>query len=405
MEFIKKEESMEKIDVNEVIKIFIQKMKYLENEHALGCFFYGSFLTGYNNSNSDIDLHIIFDNSDSKHLIRGNMHINGVRIEYFEKPINDLYLSINNDYNNQNNALLSIVGTSKIIFDKTGDLQKLQKYACSTFSKPLPPLDSEEAREYVSILSNRMEKVEKTFRDNSPYFNHLYHLTLEKIRKFYHRLNGMPELQTSKVFRTYTDEAYRMSFYKDKIPEKRFVKMYLEAICDESFNNAEKLQRVQSLFDYAKRNVSLNKDNYRILIKSRNITSCNDEFIIKSVEEINEEIMKLRKANQNIKGISDGYHTFKDYIEVINIYFIQLLNAYPDISWKSKNHFDEESDTMLNEEFIAGINTPDGIIVKHLKMYYWDEVNVEEIDRVPQYDRYTEDEVKFRIKSLGKIKK
>ena len=54
---------------------------------------------------------------------------------------------------------------------------------------------------------------------------------------------------------------------------------------------------------------------------------------------------------------------------------------------------------------IAGINTPDGIIVKHLKMYYWDEVNVEEIDRVPQYDRYTEDEVKFRIKSLGKIKK
>ena len=250
-----------------------------------------------------------------------------------------------------------------------------------------------------------MEKVEKTFRDNSPYFNHLYHLTLEKIRKFYHRLNGMPELQTSKVFRTYTDEAYRMSFYKDKIPEKRFVKMYLEAICDESFNNAEKLQRVQSLFDYAKRNVSLNKDNYRILIKSRNITSCNDEFIIKSVEEINEEIMKLRKANQNIKGISDGYHTFKDYIEVINIYFIQLLNAYPDISWKSKNYFDEESDTMLNEEFIAGINTPDGIIVKHLKMYYWDEVNVEEIDRVPQYDRYTEDEVKFRIKSLGKIKK
>lgn len=91
---------MEKIDVNEVIKIFIQKMKYLENEHALGCFFYGSFLTGYNNSNSDIDLHIIFDNSDSKHLIRGNMHINGMRIEYFEKPINDLYLSINNDYNN-----------------------------------------------------------------------------------------------------------------------------------------------------------------------------------------------------------------------------------------------------------------------------------------------------------------
>lgn len=252
-----------------IIKKFIKSMEYLENNHVLGVFFYGSFLTGYNNKNSDIDLHIIFDDSEPERLIRGNKYIDGIRIEYFEKPIGDLYLSINTEFNNQNNALLSILGTSRIIFDKNGDLKKLQQYALTKFSNPLPLLESEDAREYVSILNNRLEKLEKACLDDSPYFYHLYHLTIEKIRKFYHRLNGMPAVQTSKVFKVYTDEEYRNSFYKSNIPEKEFVDMYLDAICDNGLDKKSKLEKVQTLFNYAKRNVILN-DDYRILIKSRN---------------------------------------------------------------------------------------------------------------------------------------
>ena len=261
---------MESVNPTDIILKFINKMGYMKNEHVLGCFFYGSFLTGFNNNFSDIDLHIIFDDTDPKHLIRGNDYIDKIKIEYFEKPINDLYLSIDNDFNNQNNALLSIVGTSKIIFDKKGELYKLQQYALKKFSNPLPPLDAEDAREYVSILNNRMEKLEKAASDNSPYFYHLYHLTIEKIRKFYHRLNAMPEVQTSKVFRVYTDEEYRKSFYKDNIPEEEFIKMYLDAICDTSVDIQSKLNKVKKLYNYSKRNVSLDENSYRILIKSRN---------------------------------------------------------------------------------------------------------------------------------------
>ena len=195
-------------DVIKIIIKFINEMRYLESDHVLGCFLYGSFLTGYNNKNSDIDLHIIFDNSNTTHLIRGNHHIDGVKIEYFEKPTNDIYLSIENDYQNQNNALLSIIGTSKIIFDKHGQLQKLQQFALTKFSSSLPLLDHEDANEYVSILNNRMEELKSVILDNNTYFYHLYHLTIEK---------------------------------------------------------------VQQLFNYSKRNVVLNEDSYRIAIKSRNI--------------------------------------------------------------------------------------------------------------------------------------
>ena len=105
---------------------------------------------------------------------------------------------------------------------------------------------------------------------NNINFYHLYHLTIEKIRKFYHKLNGLPEVPTSKVFRVYTDEDYRKSFYKDDIPEEEFIIMYLDVISDNDLDMKNKLKKVQDLYNYAKRDVFLEEDSYRILIKSRN---------------------------------------------------------------------------------------------------------------------------------------
>ena len=257
------------VNVEEIIEKFLTKWDYYNNEHVLGCFFYGSYLTGYNRKNSDIDLHIVLDDSNPKDLKRCNDIIDGKRIEYFEKPISDLYLTVENEFNNQNNASLSILGTSKIIFDKTGALEKLQQYTRFVFSKPLPPLDDEEAKENVSILNNRMEKLENSYLKDDPYFYHLYHVTLDKIRKFYHRLNGMPEVQTAKVFDVYQDERYRASFYKSKIPEPEFIEMYLDAICDNTPDKESKLIKAQNLYNYSRRKVELG-EVYKIKIKSRN---------------------------------------------------------------------------------------------------------------------------------------
>lgn len=121
---------------------------------------------------------------------------------------------------------------------------------------------------------------------------------------------------------------------------------------------------------------------------------------MRTTEEINADIIELRKSGQSVKNVSDGYHTFGDYADMRNIYFIALCNAYSDLSWKSKNHFDEEHDPMFDGDFIAGIFTPDGPITQHLKLKFWDDLNVQEIERAPQYDGYTEEDVIVRIKSL-----
>lgn len=257
--------------INEKILTFINDMNYLNNEHVLGVLFYGSFLTGFNTPESDIDLHIIFDDYNPNHLIRGNKIIDGTRIEYFEKPIGDIYLSIEDDYQNQNNASLTIFGKSRIIYEKDTQIRELQQYTINKFMKPLPPLSENEAKEQVSIINNRMEKLKKYALEDNPYFEHLYHLTIDKVRRFYHNLMGMPRIETSKCFRMYTDELYRKAFCIDKIPEQYFIEMYFKAITNIELNKIQKYRLLNKIYQFTKRNVILDHDEYRILIKSRNI--------------------------------------------------------------------------------------------------------------------------------------
>ena len=124
------------------------------------------------------------------------------------------------------------------------------------------------------------------------------------------------------------------------------------------------------------------------------------------ISEIN-ELIKTYNKNGIIssKDISDGCHTFRElYIQRL-IMFCTICNSYPTLSWKSRKHFDEEHDPMYNGDFIAGINTPEGVASYHIKLEYWDLFDIPEIERAPKYDNYTPDDVMNRILSLSKLPK
>lgn len=258
------------MSIQDKISSFIEEMGYLNNKHVLGILFYGSYFTGLNTANSDIDLHIILDNEDPNHLIRGNKVVDGMRIEYFEKPLEEIYRTVDEDYINQNNATLTIFGTSKIIYAKDNQLQQLQEYIVNKYSNPIPPLSDDEAKEQVSILNNRMEKLKEYAKNDNLYFEHLYHLTIEKIRRFYHRVMGIPRIETSKGFRLYIDDKYRKAFCVNKIPEDTFIKMYFTLILDTSSDKISKYNSLYKMYEFTKRNIIL-EDDYRIPIKSRNV--------------------------------------------------------------------------------------------------------------------------------------
>ena len=121
------------------------------------------------------------------------------------------------------------------------------------------------------------------------------------------------------------------------------------------------------------------------------------------IEEINEMIKGNKKLGIiSSKDISDGHHTFGELYKNRIILFCTLCNLLPNISWKSKKHFDEENDPMFFDSFIAGINTPEEIATYHIKLKYWDLFDVPELEKAPKYDNYNNEEVLKRILSLKK---
>ena len=266
---------MKKI-VEDTIYDFIKKMGYLENRHVIGILFYGSYQTGYNHPDSDIDLHVIFDNFDPKHLIRGIRCINGIRIEYFEKPIGDVRESIDDGFLNQNNAYLSIIGQSIIILDKShGALEMLQEYATKKFDKPLPPISEDEIKEKILILDNRMRNLEIAANTDRADFDYLYYLTAHKLREFYHDAMGWPDIPTSKEYRIYSDEKYRKAMNKEAISVSEFIDMFLKVITDSTSDKITKFNNIGELYKYIRDTLGydsahFDSENCRVKIQSRN---------------------------------------------------------------------------------------------------------------------------------------
>ena len=118
------------------------------------------------------------------------------------------------------------------------------------------------------------------------------------------------------------------------------------------------------------------------------------------IDEINKYILELKSSGEQIKKISDGHHTFDELYEQRIILFSVICNFYPELSWKSKKHFDEENDPMFNGCFIVGINTPEGVATYHFKLKYWNEFDIPELECAPKYDGYSSEKVLTRIKSL-----
>ena len=257
------------MSVYETIQDFLKINNYLQDEHILGVLFYGSYKHGLNNQNSDIDLHIIYDDSNPEHLIRGNTFVNGIRIEYFEKTISEIYNNVEEGYTTQDNATESIIGKADIIYEKDNSMQDLQEYVLNRFKNGLPPLTENEAKEQVSIINNRMEKLKKYAQEDSYFFEHLYHLTIEKIRRFYHNLNGMPRIETYKGFKLYRNKQYQDMFSIHNIPDQRFLEMYFELIQSHEKSKNEMFERLKEFYEYAKRTVDLEEHNYRIPIKNK----------------------------------------------------------------------------------------------------------------------------------------
>lgn len=99
----------------------------------------------------------------------------------------------------------------------------------------------------------------------------------------------------------------------------------------------------------------------------------------------------------NMGDISDGYHTFNELYYHRMILFSVIVSQNRAISWKSKKHSDN---TMYDDMFIVGINTPMGQVTYHYNLKYWNYFDCCELKKAPEYDGHTSDDVCNRLLNM-----
>ena len=237
------------MDYRESLNKFIDDMNYLKNDEVEGIVFYGSYHTGTNNEFSDIDLMILFDDDSDINQVKGYKKVKGITVEYFERTISKVYERANSDYMKCEDSLLSIIGYGEIIFDRNGKVQDLVDYVKEKYSRPLPTYTKHEALYQILSVKRAVDACEELRIQNDPYFENYFFITVERIRLFYHRLNGLSNLPQTKVCKLYTNERLREVQHK-RIPEQKFIDLYFRAI-EYGISKEEKIARINELLNYS----------------------------------------------------------------------------------------------------------------------------------------------------------
>ncbi len=247
----------------DIINKFVNKMGYLKNANLEGIVWYGSSQTGFANSCSDIDLHIVF--SDLTNEVRGSDFIDNYRIEYFEKTLSSLYQKVDYEFNHQSNAMVSMFAYGTVLLDKRGNIKKLQEYIKRTYSAPMPCLNEEETKEQIAIINNFFDDLNYYIETNDLYANHVFHLTLERIKDLYFAINALPGVSRTKALKTMLNDNYRNAT-KKKNPEPEFIDLYIRCL-NENISLLQRLNLLQFLYQITIQNISFNKNVHRIVLK------------------------------------------------------------------------------------------------------------------------------------------
>ena len=106
--------------------------QYKDEDYFLGAILTGSYATGNNDENSDIDIYIVTTN-ETKWRERGNKNINGFLIEYFINPKNKILSYFEQELKDYHLSTTMIFVNGKILYDKDGSVKELINIAYNNF--------------------------------------------------------------------------------------------------------------------------------------------------------------------------------------------------------------------------------------------------------------------------------
>lgn len=226
-------------------------VKFLESweqeEYVIAAVATGSYVVGNNTYKSDIDVHIILaDEVDWRE--RGNKYVDGYLIEYFANPIKQIYQYLDEGLKDGDRIDANMFTIGKVIFDKSGVTTDLKMRAKDDLLKPFKELDQATLEITRYLIWDYFEEVEECYKTESPNYNYLYYLYLQKLLDGYARYLRTPLPGNYKVYKFFKDEGYRRKYGISDFPDNEFKVKFLK--CLEHKDRVDGYNEIHALKDY-----------------------------------------------------------------------------------------------------------------------------------------------------------
>ncbi len=189
----------------------------------------GSYITGNPTKHSDIDIHIVLKKG-CKWRERGNKIVDGILMEYFANPPEQIEKYLESDYKKRRQIDAHMFHTGKIVLDKEGEIKRLKKIAKKYLTKKfekITPYMYELGKYDLFDMSDNLEEV---YLRETPDFSFVYFNFLEDAFSIYSEFLRYHQIEENKIYRFLTDKKDKKKYLISDFPDKVFLKKFLLSI-------------------------------------------------------------------------------------------------------------------------------------------------------------------------------
>ena len=218
--------------------------EYKDEDYFLGAILTGSYATGNNDKNSDIDVYII-TTDDTNWRERGNRTIDGFLIEYFINPKKKILSYFEKEVKDYHLSTTMIFVNGKILYDKDGSVQELINIANNNFN--FAEVDEFKYKMNCYSVWDGFDELESKYNKGED-IDFTYNIFLERVIDAYFYNKQIPSIPLNKIEKILKDETYRIKYNVKKLPEQEFIDKLLNCFNEKDYN--KKFLYAKELYNY-----------------------------------------------------------------------------------------------------------------------------------------------------------
>ena len=218
---------------------------YVDEDCFEGALLCGSYASGNQDEQSDIDVQIVTANTE-KRRERGNCYIDGFLIEYFINPVRQIERYLEDDYKNGSICNACMFGYGQILYDKNGEMKRLKELSADYLSKSFPEMGEDKRKmDFYHIwddIDEMKSLLKKGLNIDIVYVQAL--LALVKLYCAYHRF---PQIVPSKLERILSDQKYAKNYHWETAFPAEFSQTVVDCIRSKTEDKPANIERLYQL--------------------------------------------------------------------------------------------------------------------------------------------------------------